>query len=270
MQTPIRARTRKLLPTLLTLVHVALFSISPAFAQTPAKFEQIMQVELESLEHGKQTQLKIDEIDDKRMELAHEYRATLKQNTRLAKYNDVLRESIKSQEGSLVSLEEQINSISNLEQDIVPLMSEMLDTLEYFVALDVPFLHIERKRRIRELRQLLHDGNTTNSEKYRRILEAYQIENDYGRTIEAYDGDLKLEENHTQSVTFLKVGRIAYLYQTFDKSKTFRWSEKDKRWTRLDNKYNKLIDEGIKMAKEQIPSNLMFVPVTSPAKGSTL
>lgn len=256
-----------LIKAFIVLAPVFMVCGPAAVAQT-ASLAQIKQVELDKLERGKQVQLQIETVDDRRIELANEYRSLVKHNASLEQYNRVLRQTIESQQAHRVSLQQQMDSIRNLDREIVPLMVNMLDTLENFVALDIPFLHDERTERIARLRELLRDGNVANSEKYRRILEAYQIENDYGRTIEAYEGLLLQAENgagERQTVTFLKVGRIAYLYQTLDGSQTYVWSQSGKTWQRLDDSYNTWIEEGIKMAREQIPPDLMFVPVEIPA-----
>lgn len=252
------------------LMLASVYFDSTAVAQTstgagPVTLAQIKRVELEKLEQGKRVQLQIEEIDDRRIGLANEYRSQLKHNAGLEKYNDLLRQTIESQQAHVASLQQQIDSVRNLDREIVPLMVNMLDTLENFVALDVPFLAEERVERIAGLRKLLRDGNFTNSEKYRRILEAYQIENDYGHTIEAYDGVLQIDgSGGSQTVTFLKVGRIAFMYQTPDGSQTYAWSQSAKAWRRLDDGYNARIKEGIKMAREQIPPDLMFIPVEAP------
>lgn len=229
--------------------------------------EQIKQIELEKIEQGARTQTQIESLDEKRLNLASTYRVTLKQTSNLKKYNQQLRNTIVSQQDEMQLLQQQIGRISHLERDIVPLMTDMLDALSDFIALDTPFLYQERITRVKNLNLLFNNGNISNSEKYRRILEAYQIENDYGRTIEAYDGPLINPSNANsaqQTVTFLKVGRLAYLYQTMDKKQVFHWSTKNKAWEKLDSRYNAQVDEGIKMAREQIPSNLMFIPVEAP------
>ncbi len=241
-----------------------LFASFSAGAQT--SLEDIQQVELANLAAGQQAQQRIDDLDEQRRNLSNDYRVVLKQNTNLEKYNDQLVQTVHSQDDDIASLKEQIQRINHLERDIVPMMSDMLKALDNFIQLDTPFLLEERNKRIEKLKVLLANGSISNSEKYRRVLEAYQIENDYGRTIEAYEGTVNSATNtETQDVTFFKVGRVAYLYQTLDKSQTFHWSKADKSWHLLDKHYNDKINEGIKMAKEQIPSNLMFIPLEAPA-----
>src|SRR3546814_3064625 len=98
----------------------------------------------------------------------------------------------------------------------MPLMLRMTDSLEKFVALDLPFLHNERQARIDNLKQALGDPQVNAGEKFRRILEAYQIEVDYGRTlgVERIDIDgssmdvLRRSEEHTSELQSLM--RLSY------------------------------------------------------------
>lgn len=255
-----RTAKKTLLAT--TLTAASMLASLPSLGET--QLRDITELELARLQRGAEAQQQIDSIDDQRLQMANQYRTSLKQNSKLEKYNLQLTKTLSSQGQDVTSLQQQIARIGDLERDIVPLMVDMLDALESFIALDLPFLPQERKQRIEKLRTLLVNGNVANSEKYRRILEAYQIENDYGRSIEAYSG--RVVVNHataSQTGTFLKVGRIAYLFQTPDKNKTYRWSAPQSQWQLLDEQYNNAIDSGIKMAKEQIPSNLMFVPISA-------
>ena len=68
-------------------------------------------------------------------------------------------------------------------------MLKMIEVMSLFVELDLPFLPEERQTRIIQLQTLMERADVTLAEKYRRILEAYQVETEYGRTIEAYKGD---------------------------------------------------------------------------------
>jgi hypothetical protein len=146
--------------------------------------------------------------------------------------------------------------------EILPFMQRMLTSLEQFVELDVPFLKGERRARIAKLKEMMPRADVTVSEKFRRIVEAYQIEMEYGRTIEAYRAPLKDRE-----VDFLRVGRIGLMYQTPDGEETGYWDVTKKDWVK-DNDYADGVEEGLKVARKQTSPDLLVVPVQAAlAKG---
>jgi hypothetical protein len=136
----------------------------------------------------------------------------------------------------------------------------MLDSLASFVDLDVPFLLAERQRRVATLRSMMDRADVTNAEKFRRLLEAYQIENDYGRTIESYKGELKSEES-TRTVQFLRVGRSVLVYQTLDSLNSGVWDPTQKAWKTLPGEYRAAVSKGIRLARKQAPPDLIRLPV---------
>ena len=73
----------------------------------------------------------------------------------------------------------------NHERLIVPLMFSMIGALEQFISLDLPFHTRERVDRVRRLRDNMAASEITISEKYRQIMDAYLVETDFGRTVEA-------------------------------------------------------------------------------------
>ena len=148
---------------------------------------------------------------------------------------------------------------------MIPLLGRMLDTLEKFIELDVPFLPRERAKRISDLRDLQDRADVTISEKYRRITEAYQVEMEYGRTIETYAGDLE-KDGKTRSVAFLRIGRVALMYQTLDKKETAVWDQEKQQWELLSEEYRKPVSEGLKIALKQAPPNLIKLPVHAPER----
>ena len=234
-----------------------------------ARLQDIQAAEIAALERGAAAQETINNLDDERILLKNTYRNTLKEISNIKTYNQQLRDTVARQEEEKQLLLSQIERIGSLEQDIVPLMVDMLDALENFINLDVPFLLSERKARVGNLRNLLSDPDLANSEKYRRILEAYQIENDYGRTIEAYDSKLNGDPD-SATVTYIKIGRLAYFYQTQNGEQTFRWSETQQTWQELADSDNKAIHTAIAMAKERIPSDLLLIPLEIPANFNTV
>ena len=253
------------LAILKTLAFVgASWTLVPGVEAQQNTLQHITQVELTALEQGIKTQERINALDDEQTALANNYRNTLKDLGNVQTYNRQLRDTIGQQEAEMDLLQDQIQRIGSLEQDIVPLMVDMLEALDNFIDLDLPFLLEERKQRVVRLRNLMSDPKLANSEKYRRILEAYQIENDYGRTIEAYDRKLNNDEN-AATVTYIKIGRLAYFYQTQNDEQTYRWSTTSHTWEKLDSGDNKAIHTAIAMAKERIPTDLLLVPIEIPS-----
>ena len=142
-------------------------------------------------------------------------------------------------------------------------MLRMVDALETFVDLDIPLLLGERHKRIAQLRELLARADVENSEKYRRIMEAYQIENEYGRTIEAYQDTLPVD-GQDRTMDFLRIGRVALLYQTPDGKQTGAWDQRERRWVQLPDEYRDAIRKGIRIAHKETAPDLIRVPVAAP------
>ena len=209
---------------------------------------------------AQQSQEQIDNLDDETRQLLNEYRAVLRQTQSLEAYNDQLDALVKSQQQELDSIDELLANIETTQRDILPMMIKMIDVLEQFVALDVPFLPEERSQRIAQLKELMDRSDINLSEKYRRILEAYQVETEYGRTIEAYQGEIETD-GEVRNVDFLRIGRVNLYYLSLDERDAGVWNHDEQRWQALDSSHNKTIAEGLKVARKQLPPNLLVLPV---------
>ena len=177
-----------------------------------------------------------------------------------------LESLIAAQEVERASLVEQIDQVELVSRDVTPLMLRMIDALSAFVSLDVPFLEEERSERILDLRKLMHRADVTEAEKYRHIMEAYQIENDYGRTIEAYRSTLAQDDKEV-TVDFLRVGRIALIYQTLDESEAGVWNQQTRSWEPLDRSFRSAIRDGLRIARKQSAPDLIRLPLLAPKRG---
>ncbi len=206
---------------------------------------------------AQKSQQKVDNLSNETKDMVASYRETLRQTDSLRAYNDQLEKLVTSQKKELSSMDEQLLNIENTQRDIVPLMLKMIDTMAQFVELDIPFLPEERGQRIIQLQTLMERADVTIAEKYRRILEAYQVETEYGRTIEAYRGDLVMSDN-TRTVDFLRIGRVSLYYLTLDGLEAGIWNENQ--WQQLDDKYRSAIEQGLKVAKKQLPPDLLVLP----------
>jgi hypothetical protein len=212
---------------------------------------------------GVASQQRIDEISDETETLFTRYSNTLRQIDSIRVYNRQMRELIASQEAELASLGGQLDRVELVGRSVTPLMLKMIDALDALVQLDMPFLIDERTERIAEIRKLMTRSDVTNAEKYRRIMEAYQIENEYGRTIEAYRSMLKRGDREVK-VDFLRFGRIALIYQTLDGSEAGVWDLGKNSWEPLDGSYRTAIRQGLRIARKQAAPDLIRLPLPVP------
>ena len=209
------------------------------------------------------SQAHIDQLADQTQSLLSKYSQALATNESLKKYNDQLQLQVNSQKERIANTQRQLGEIDNTQRSVLPLMQRMIDTLDQFVQLDVPFLIEERTKRVATLKQMMGRADVSSSEKYRRILEAYQIETEYGRTIEAYEGKLG-QGDRAKTVEFLRIGRVALLYQTPDGKETAYWDANGKKWV-VDDSYTQDTKQAIRVAKKEGAPDLLWVPVAAPS-----
>ncbi|WP_284450940.1 MULTISPECIES: DUF3450 domain-containing protein [Methylophaga] len=211
---------------------------------------------------AQKSQEKIDNLSDETTDMLAEYRDVLRQTQSLKSYNDQLQSLVNSQQEEMASIAEQLNNIETTQHDIVPLMLKMIDVLQQFVSLDVPFLKQERQTRLEALTAMMGRADVSLAEKYRRIMEAYQVETEYGRTIEAYQADLE-DGEMKKTVDFLRIGRVSLYYLTLDGKEAGMWDNDKKQWVVLSDDYIQSITDGLKVAKKQLPPDLMVLPVNT-------
>ena len=212
---------------------------------------------------GKRSQAKIDALTEETRQLLNEYKTVLKEIEGLRVYNRQLQKQINNQEQEMTKLASSIDKVTLIERQITPLMLRMIDGLEQFVDLDLPFLLDERARRIDALRTMMDRADVAVSEKFSQILRAYQIENEYGRTMEAYGGTINIGGVDLKA-DILKVGRIALVYQTPDGAATGRWNTNSGSWEELDDSYTAPVRNGIRMANKQLSVDMLILPVQAP------
>lgn len=206
------------------------------------------------------SQKKIDTMSDEADALLEEFRGENQRIEALEAYNEQLERLIQSQREELASVEAEIDGVRKIERQILPLMQRMVDGLRTFVELDIPFLIEERSDRVADLQKVMDRSDVTVSEKFRRVLEAYQVENDYGRTIDSYRSELVID-GESRTVDFLSVGRVVLLYQTLDGETSGIWNQEERSWQPLPDQYDDAIRRGIRIALKQAAPNLLLLPV---------
>lgn len=239
---------------------IALCSVN---AFTIVALEESLELQVQSDQAAATSQERIDGFADATSRDLQRFRIATQRAESLQIYNQQLRRLIQSQDQEITSITRQTNEIETIETGALPLMIEMTQTLEALVTADVPFLLDERESRVATLRTLIDRADVTAGEKFRRIMEAYLVEVDYGRTIEAYRGELQTN-NEVRTVDFLRVGRVGLYYQTLDSAESGRWNPASKAFETLDDSVRRQIQVGLRIARKQAPPELLTLPVNAP------
>ena len=232
-------------------------------AASAATLADIYQVAERINQQAKTSQARIDALEEETHKLLNEYKTVLKEIEGLRVYNRQVSKQIQAQEAEMTQLGESIDGATVIERQITPLMLRMIDALEQFVSLDLPFLLNERNERIERLREIMDRADVAVSEQFSQVLRAFQIENEYGRTMETY-GDTINIEGVGRKADVLKVGRIALVFQTPDGTETGMWNKNTQSWEVLGDEYTTPVRNGIRMARKQLSVDMLTLPITGP------
>ena len=234
-------------------------------SKNESQLNKVIEEQIKNHQKGAKSQKKVSSLAEETRDIISEYEVTLRQIESVRSYNKQIKKLIEDQNNEMSSIRTQIVEVKQTGKDIVPLMLEMTNNLEQFISLDVPFLMKERTERLEKIKTIMDRADVSVSEKYRRLMEAYQIENEYGKTLETYQG-IQEVKGKKLSVNYLRVGRIALVYQTLDGKKQGLWNQKSKKWESLASRYSREIEKGLKMAKNQQPPDLLTLPIRAPVK----
>jgi hypothetical protein len=206
------------------------------------------------------SQEKINNLYEQSQELFVEYRGVVDETENLKVYHDYVATLVADQQRGIDSLQTQIDGIGGIERGIVPLMFRMIDSLEQFIELDVPIKIDERKERVERLRDIMANSDVTVSERFRQVIESYQIENEYGQSMAPYTGTLDYQGTEI-TVDFVNLGRTALLALSLDQKSAWVWDNNARAWEELGAEYLNAIVIAVRMANKRLPANLLKLPI---------
>jgi len=239
------------------LLLVSLVSVKTVQAQS---LDEVLGVRAATTVEGKRSQAKIDELKDDTRDLLSQYKRVMKIVDGLKVYNLQQERLIRNQNEELAELANSIDSVTVIERQIGPLIERMIDNLAKFVELDVPFLMSERDDRIAFLRETLDRADVSVAEKFSQVMQAYQVENAYGSTIEPYTDMINVNGKST-SVDMLKWGRVSLVFQTLNGETTGVWDNTKRDWVILGDEYRAGVRDALRIARKTKTADLVKLPV---------
>ena len=255
---------RIVLPARAILASVLMASAAvPAYAQ----LSRAISVGEEATRKAEQTQERINQLDDQRSDMVREFRTLLQQQDAAELYARQQERVVTSQANELDSLEEQLGRVEEIKAQMVPMMKDMIAALQSFRAWDLPFKDMTetgidaRADSYEKLALILDRADVSPAEQYRVIIEAFQREMEYGRTIDTYTDDITVGDQ-IKTVDVFRYGRVALVYVTQDRKEIGRWNRETNAWEVLDGKYKDDIVKGIRIASKVATPAVITGPVS--------
>lgn len=246
-----------------SLVGAAVCLLAAGFASAQS-VDSVIEADNERIEQAAASQQRVDAMGSETDQIVADFRLVLKDIERWRVYNRQLELQIADQVEQLADLAQSIDEATSMEVNLVPLQLQMLDALSQYVELDLPFLLDERRARIERLEANMERSNLSTAEKFRQILEAYEIEAGYSQAIDDYSDVINVNGTDLE-VDILRVGRIALMYQTKDQAITGAWNAQTGAWEELDaGTYKSAVQLGLRISKQQAAMEILNVPVAAP------
>ena len=245
----------------LTFLYGAAALLAAGFA-VAAELSALTRLASNSTAEQAGAQRKIDQLDEAAQDAYAEYRAKLIELESLRTYTRQLQALLDEQQAVLDAIGARIRKTGSMDRELIPLMERMHTALGTLIEQDMPFLEDERQQRLARLRTILDNPELPLATKYRSLYEAYQIELDYGRTLETYSDTLEVD-GKSLMVTILRVGRIALYAMSADRHIIYEWDNRSRQWQQTEGMRHNL-EKAVRMAKKQVAPDLLVLSVQAP------
>jgi Protein of unknown function (DUF3450) len=245
----------------------ALLALAPAivltiFANAPLAQDakQISETVDKTLKTHQDIQKKQDDWSREQAELSARYRAAKANVEFLEKRKAIEEEDVRTLDQSIAELERRMVESVRLNDSLEDTLQIVVDRLERFVAGDLPFLMEERNARIASVKEVIAKPGVTGAEKLRRVLEALQVEANYGNLVEVYQEKIMVGDEEVYA-DMVRVGRLSVFWRTPDGKRVGEYDRAQHKWVPLEEKYVRVINETREMALRLRSTEVVMLPL---------
>ncbi|WP_434998275.1 DUF3450 domain-containing protein [Vibrio scophthalmi] len=240
---------------------LALFVITAIAPAVSSSLDSAQAIQNKTNSASVASQQRIDNSADTTLRLQAEIEQLEEEVKNLEVYQKHLSALIVNQEQEMANIDAQVQEIKVTRQGVVPLMYQMIEALQQRIEADAPIKKQQRFERIEKLQTLMTRADISDAEKYRRILEAYQIEMDYGTKLGLYQGQITLAGEQREA-DILHLGRIALIARSLNGNTFWAWDKQANDWVIVDSSAKADLDKAYAMAAKQTAPSLITIPVS--------
>lgn len=250
---------RRTLFIICLLVFLSFVAIGAESEQsnTPAKVKKKVTF---TIDVRQDTQRKEDDWAAEREKLTAKYRSLKADRKYLKKVKERTEKMLRAREKQIAETLRMIKEAARIREELQSYLGLVVAQLEEWIKKDVAFLSEERTDRLASIKEMLDRQDKPLAEKYRRVMEALQIETEYGRTVEVYQKTIELE-GKPRLVDILRVGRLSLFCRTPDGKLAGTFDQRNQKWVVLPSKYRSEINKAADVASRQRTIELTRLPI---------
>jgi hypothetical protein len=239
---------------------IALAVALPAAAARAQDAATLSETVAKTVETHQQTQKKQEAWADEQAELTARLRAARAQVDFFEKRKAVEQKEVSELEKGIAELQRRTVESVRLNESLIDTLNVVMARLESFVESDLPFLMDERRARIAGVKDALARPDFTGAEKLRRVLEALQVEANYGSLAEVYQEKIIVndEEVHADMV---RIGRVSVYWLTPDGQRVGEYDRAQGKWVDMDHKHLETVKVTREMALRMRSVEVVTLPL---------
>jgi chromosome segregation ATPase len=182
------------------------------------------------------TQKKQEAWAEEKNDLTARYRAAKAQVDYLEKTKAFEQNEVASLDKGIAELERRMVESGRLKDNLEDSLNVVMGHLDTWVNHDIPFLMDERHARLASVREAIAKPEVSAAEKLRRVLEALQVEANYGNTVDVSQERIQVGSEEV-SADVIRVGRVSVFWRSPDGKRVGEYDRASKQWVEIDRKY---------------------------------
>lgn len=164
------------------------------------------------------------------------------------------------------TLETNLAKAANTREQLEPFFEVLYEGLETHIDNDLPFLEQERSRRLAHIRSILDTAGSSLSDKLGRLLEAIQVEVDYGYTVDVTQELVHKQDGETTQASVFRLGRLALFRLLENGTELERFNNDNNSWEPLAENAIPDIEKAMEIARKKRVSTLLYLPIRQSAE----
>lgn len=245
---------------ILTATLLTGFSLGAVLLAGAQEGKSLSDTVAKTVETQQQTQKKQEAWAEEKNDLAARYRAAKAQVDYLEKTKALEQNEVGELDKGIAELNRRMVESAKLKDNLDDSLNVVVNKLDGFIKQDIPFLMDERQTRIASVREAIAKPEVTAAEKLRRVLEALQVEANYGNTVDVSQERIKVG-NDEVSADVIRIGRVSVYWRSPDGKRVGEYDRASNQWVELGHKYAETIGDVREMVLRLRSTKVITLPL---------